>query len=111
MSHEYSQTTKLADDNSFDGCLIFLYFYLDLRHKAYNSGFLNKEVNMTFNFANISLFDIILSVVIASSLTALIWELIPDGSKAFWKYLSDIRKDACRGERKKYSFSWRIGRK
>lgn len=59
----------------------------------------------------IKLFDIILFAVIAGSLVALCWELIPDGTKAYWNYLSDIRKDRHRGERKRYAFNWRIGRK
>jgi len=60
---------------------------------------------MTFSFSNISLFDIVLSTVIAGSMIALIWEFIPDGLKQYWNYRRQIRRDEKKGRKGKYSFT------
>ena len=46
-----------------------------------------------------SLIDILLFIVIAGTFVALVWEIIPDEKKKFWKYADEIRKDRRRGGR------------
>lgn len=40
----------------------------------------------------------------------LLWELIPDGFKEYWKYTRQLKQDHRKKRRGKYSFTWRIGR-
>ena len=39
----------------------------------------------------------------------LLWELIPDSTKQYWKYTRELRRDKKEGRRRKYSFTWRHG--
>ena len=34
----------------------------------------------------------------------LLWELIPDGLKEYWKYVAQDKKDQRKGQRRKWSF-------
>ena len=36
----------------------------------------------------------------------LLWELIPDGLKHYWKYVSQDKKDRKKGQRRKWNFTF-----
>ncbi len=38
----------------------------------------------------------------------ILWELIPDSTKQYWKYQLALRKDKKDGKKGKYSFTWRM---
>lgn len=52
--------------------------------------------------------EILLISLIVSCLFALIWEMIPDPAKKYWKYIRSVNRDARKGYRRKYNFSWRF---
>jgi len=37
----------------------------------------------------------------------LLWELVPDGLKQYWKYIAKDKKDQKEGRRRKWSFNFR----
>ena len=36
----------------------------------------------------------------------LLWELVPDGLKHYWKYVSQDKKDRKKGQRRKWNFTF-----
>lgn len=60
---------------------------------------------MTFKL----LFEIAFWIVIAGCGTWLIWEMIPDPAKKYWKYIRMVRQDRKSGKPRKYIFSFRNG--
>lgn len=55
------------------------------------------------------LVDIAFIVFAATVALWLIWELIPDPAKKWWKYCRMVRQDQRSGRRRKYIFSFRNG--
>jgi len=62
---------------------------------------------------NLTLTDILFIFSASILIVLLIWEMIPDPAKKYWRYLRMIRKDQKSGQRRKYIFSFRngVGRK
>lgn len=56
------------------------------------------------------LYDIAFWIFITSGIAWLVWELIPEGWKKFWKYHREVEKDRRRNRRRKYTWSWRVGK-
>lgn len=54
-----------------------------------------------------TLFQNFLAVIILLCFVALVWNLIPDGFKKFWKYQRSLRRDKKKGRRRKYTISFR----
>ncbi len=48
-------------------------------------------------------------VLVTTCVLWLLWELIPDSTKQYWKYQGDLRRDKKEGRKGKYSFTWRHG--
>jgi len=46
-----------------------------------------------------------LFIIIVSS--RLIWELIPDYAKEYWRYQRNLRRDKKTGQKRKYIFTWK----
>ena len=61
---------------------------------------------MTFKL----LFDIGFWTVVAICSLGLIWELISDGQKKFWKYQKLIRRDRKKNRRRKWKWTFRTNR-
>ena len=57
-----------------------------------------------------NLTDILFYLFVLIVASTLLWELIPDGFKAYWKYHRQMRKENGEEYKNKYSFTWRIGR-
>jgi len=55
------------------------------------------------------LIDIAFVIFAATIVLWIIWELIPDPAKKYWKYLRMVRKDIKQGKPRKYIFSFRNG--
>lgn len=51
--------------------------------------------------------EISLLIIIVSCLFRLIWEMIPDPAKKYWKYIRLCSRDRRKGHRRRYSFTWR----
>jgi len=60
---------------------------------------------MTFKL----LFEIAFWILIGSCGVLLIWEMIPDPAKKYWKYLRMVRQDQKSGKRRSYIFKFRNG--
>lgn len=58
---------------------------------------------------NLNLTDILFIVFATIFVVLLIWELIPDSAKKYWKYIRMVRQDRKRGRTRKYIFSFRNG--
>lgn len=52
--------------------------------------------------------DILFYLFILLVSCRLLWELIPDGLKAYWKYVDQEKKDQKKGQRRKWTFNFRI---
>ena len=55
------------------------------------------------------LIDIAFWIVIITCSLWLIWELIPDPAKKWWKYGRMVRQDRKSGKRRSYVFTFRNG--
>jgi len=53
-----------------------------------------------------ALYDIAFWIVVVGIGCRLIWELIPDGLIAYWKYLRQLKND-----KRRYYFQWRTKRR
>lgn len=51
--------------------------------------------------------EILLISLIVSCLVGLIWDLIPDPWKKYWKYIRLVNRDRKKCRRRRYSFTWR----
>ena len=52
--------------------------------------------------------DIAFWILVTTCALWIIWELIPDSPKEYWKYQMALRKDKKDGKKGKYIFTWRM---